>query len=156
MSHSTRDPGALTSLLAIFDARQPDGTFVYTDAEVRHYLPYLVLAAKIPIETLHESVQELVGQLVVDAKLELGAGAAKVQEALHAFYAAKPVNAALHKAVMGFAREQLLQSGDAGRAAVAALLGRETTTGVLGGGVRPPGTVPGGPLSRLAGLTKKK
>lgn len=157
MAEPKADVSTLKTLMAIFEKQKPDGTYLYTDAEVRHYLPYLVLAAKVPLDQLHESVQLLVGQLVVDAKLDLKAGAEKVQQQIEAYYNSKPVNAELHKAVMGFVRETLSSGGDEQRAALAsALLGKEQATGVLGGGVRPAGTSPGGMAARLAAMTQDK
>lgn len=155
---SSSNPQAMKTLMGLFERQKPDGTFVYSDAEVRHYLPYLVLSAKVPLDRLHDSVQLMVGQLVVDAKLDLKAGAEKVQVQLEAYYAAHPVNPELHKAVLGFARESLAAgaSGDAGRAAVAAMLGQDKASGVLGGGLRPAGTTPGGPLARLAAMAPPK
>ncbi len=141
----------LQGLMALFERRNTDGTYAFTDAEVRHYLPYLVLAARVPFANLDPAVKTLVGQLVVDAKLDLTAGAAAVQEKIEAHYALKPFNAVLHKEVLALVRGALGGGSDgAGRQAVEALLGGGGPKGVLQTGERPAGTAPGGVLGRLA------
>ncbi len=144
-------------LMALFERQTPDGTYHYSDADVRHYLPFLVIAAKVPTESLNADMQKLLGQFVVDAKLDLKQPAADVQAAIVAYYDEKPANRELQTEVQKFVREELQAGGAGGDAAMAALLGgAATTTGVLGGGVRPEGSVPAGPMARFAVVPPKK
>jgi hypothetical protein len=144
-----------TALAAVFDARKPDGTFVYSDEEVRHYLPLLILTAKIPFQKLDAAAQRILGEFVGAAQLDLSKPPAEVQAVIEKHYEKNPVNPALHKGIMDVVRSVLAGGGDVSSAALAAL-GGQKTTGVLGGGVRPAGTAPGGVLARLASIPPKK
>lgn len=150
---STSDPAV--ALAAVFDARKPDGTFVYSDAEVRHYLPLLILSAKVPFAALDAATQQILGEFVGLAGLDLSKPAEQVQATIEAYYQKNPVNPALQKGIMDVVRGVLASGGDVSKAALAAL-GGQKSTGVLGGGVRPAGTAPGGVLTRLASIPPKK
>jgi hypothetical protein len=71
---------------------------------------------------------------------------------LDAYFAARPAHPALATGVEKALREALLSGASAGEvgAGFAKWLGQASSTAVLGGGERPPGTAPGGVLGRLA------
>jgi hypothetical protein len=125
-----------------------EGNRVHSNDDVRHALPALALWAGLDLETLSPGMQELIGEKMQEAGLDLAnlPEGDQAIEAMAALYQEHPIAAGI---LTELERAFGAQAPEAGRHAQA-LLGRAPTSGVLGGGERPAGTVPGGAMSRLA------
>ncbi|MCC7072173.1 MAG: hypothetical protein IT383_12670 [Deltaproteobacteria bacterium] len=143
----------LDTLLAALSRLDDDGNRVFPVDEVRHAIPLVVLLSGLELATLSEGVQRLMVETMLDAGVDLDLDTAEgddIAAALAAWYHERPVAPALLEEI----RKAFEGGADAPSRAARALLGSERPKGVLGGGERPPGTVPG-PLGRLASVTQR-
>lgn len=92
------------SLLSIFDEQDADGQHKFTDDDVRHVLPLLILGAELKVSDCSPPVQELLGEFVLEARLNLNDAPEKVSAQIKAFYSQNPAEPALMGAVAGFLR----------------------------------------------------
>ena len=115
--------------------------------DVEDLLALMILSN--PPEQLDDDAAELVGRFATRAGLAPGAGAEDVRAAIARYLKDKPPSEPLVAALHALARDHALDS-DVGAAA-------QRFTGVLGGGgERPQGTVPAGPMARFLVDSKKK
>jgi hypothetical protein len=139
-------------LLALFDARNADGTMKFADEDVRHFLPMLLLATgSVTPEMCTDEVLELLGEFSVKAGIKQGASPEERGKAINAYYEKNPPNPGLVDAVNKFMREQGIEAGGPGlpSAALAKALGAQTSHVPVGASPRPAGAVGGGILGRL-------
>lgn len=140
----------MTALSRIDD----DGNRVFPLLEVRHAIPLIVLSAGLEVDKLTEGVQELMLQTSLDAGLDPTAEPApspeEIVEAFARHFREHPVSPAILEEI----RRAFEAVADAPSKAAQALLGSETKSGVLGGGVRPEGTIPAA-LGRLQTVTQR-
>jgi len=141
-----KDP--LQTLLTALHREDDIGNRVHALDDVRHAIPLIVLMAGLDLEKLSPGTQELMLQASLAAGLDpLADPAPTPDETVSAFvryFEAHPVEPAiLHDIQQAF---EGLEDGPS--KAARALLGTEASTGVLGGGERPAGTIPAA-LGRL-------
>lgn len=105
------------SLLSIFDEQDSDGQHKYSDDDVRHVLPLLILGAELKPTDCSEAVQELLGEFVLEARLNLNDAPEKVSAQIKAFYTQNPAEPALMGAVSGFLRNPAAAAAAVQRAA---------------------------------------
>lgn len=149
-----------TAMLAVFDKQNDDGSYAYTDEEVRDFLPMLLLGAgNVQAEQLTEEVADLLGEFAKKAGLTPGESAEAVSAKVAGYYADHPPNAALVASFEKFLQAFAADGGSAAlSSAVAAALGQQVSNRPVGGDA-PDGSVKGGVLGRLqagAALDKKK
>ena len=114
---SADDRKKTQTLLSIFERRDPDGTYHFSDGEVRHFVPLLVLVSGEALgDEMSVELRTLMGEFAQAAGLSAKSTAKQVQAAVDAHYAKFPVNPELLAAFKSVVREGAL-SGDAGRAA---------------------------------------
>jgi hypothetical protein len=150
-----RELGMAEKLLGILERRREDGSYYFSDDDVQHFLPAVFLAASAspPGGELPGAVRELLGIFAANAGIDPEASTEAVQQAVERYYAAHPIHPELLSAFQAFVREELQAGGDdAVSRAFSGFLRADANAGVLGGGERPEGTTPGGPLARLAGV----
>lgn len=153
-------------LLSVLERRQDDGSLRYSDDDLLHFLPLVFLSvapsAKARAE-LPDAVVRLLGLFADKAGIDPNASPDDVAHAVERYYDAHPVNPELLAAFQAFVRDELAAGGTGSEKAFASFLGEDNSarpfeqrslkTGALEKPERPPGTVPGGPLARLARLT---
>lgn len=105
------------SLLSIFDEQDAAGQHKFNDDEVRHVLPLLILGAELKVADCSEPVQELLGEFVHEAELNLNDPPEKLSAQIKAFYVKNPAEPALMGAVAGFLRNPATAVAAAERAA---------------------------------------
>lgn len=142
------------SLLGLFDQQADDGSYLFSDADVRHFLPLMLLELgdAVSPQELSPETQELLGQLAVAAGVDQDTPADEVSGKIAAFYERNPPHPTLLGAFQGFLREHVSgKDGGAGvTKAVKQLLGQEGASRPLDSGQpRAAGTVGGGLLARL-------
>jgi hypothetical protein len=116
--------------------------------DVRHFLPWCIVHLPIDIELLEDEPREIFAAACEAAEVPLGATRDDIRACLDAWYAAHRPNPALAAAVQEAWRH--VRAEPTAPATLAAFAGDVPTPTVLGGGgPRPAGTVPGGPLARL-------
>ncbi len=143
-------------LMAVFEKQNKDGTYHYSDAEVRHALPLVMLTgvANGQLEALPDAVTDLVSEMLVAAGVTSEDKPNALGKKVAAFYKAKPPNKELLGAlsdVMGKEAERLVaEAGKAAAKAAGALTGKAAPSNVpLANRPAPKGAVGGGTLARL-------
>jgi len=139
-------------LLALLDARNADGTMKFSDDDIRHFLPMLLLATgSVTPEMCTPEVLEMLGEFSVKADIKPGASPEQRGAAINAYYEKNPPNPGLVDAVNKFMREQGIEAGGPGlpSAALAKALGGQASKVPVGAAPRPEGAIGGGILGRL-------
>jgi hypothetical protein len=138
----------LTQLMAALAREDELGNRVHALDDVRHAIPLIVLSAGLDVGKLSEGTQQLMLEVTLAAGLDPFADPAptpeQIVEAFAQFYRDQPVDAAILEEI----RKAFEAVDDGPPKAAQALLGQERSTGVLGGGERPKGTIPAA-LGRL-------
>lgn len=98
-------------LMAIFETREEDGRYHFSDAEIRHFLPLVFLTITPPSE-MPEAAHIIVVEAAAKAGLKPGASQEEVMEALLRYYDDSPVNSELLAKFNAFVREKISQGGD--------------------------------------------
>ena len=143
-------------LMAVFEKQKKDGNYLYTDAEVRHALPLIMLTgvANGQVESLPEPVTELIAEMLANAGVTKDDKPNALGKKVAAFYEAMPPNKDLLAAlseVMGKEAERLVAEGaKAAAKAAASLTGKAAPSNVpMANRPAPKGAVGGGALARL-------
>jgi hypothetical protein len=131
------------------------GALAYSVEDVEHILPWCLVNMPVEMGELDEATVALFVKTCEKAGVPLDGDAETVREGLAAYYAEHPPNRALSAALEAAWHEVNAEAG-AQKNPFAKFSGSQGPTGVLGGGERPQGTVPGGVLARLAGPPPKK
>lgn len=146
-------------LLSVFDRQNEDGEYLFSDEDVRHFLPLMLLALGGDIDpaALGDSTQQLMGELAVAAGIEDTGDPADVAAKITAFYEENPPNEELVAAVNQFLREGLAE-GDrpAVSKAVQDLIGGEASNRPVGAEPAPEGALRGPLAAVLANKGKPK
>lgn len=100
-----------TSLEAIFERCNQDGTPRYSSEDIRHQIPYLLFRLAVPTSTMSGPVLEMYGQFVLDAALDLKAGPQTVREQIEAYYNAHPGNLELRSEILRCLAQAEIQAG---------------------------------------------
>jgi hypothetical protein len=91
-------PGILSAmdnferLAAIFNRKNPDGSFHYSDEDVRHWLPLIIIAGGFPADTWTAEMTSAMAQLAVNAKLDAEHDDEALKAKIDAYYTRYPVN----------------------------------------------------------------
>jgi hypothetical protein len=114
-------------LMTIFERRDRDGSYHFSDGEVRHFLPLLFLTVPTANE-VPPAGKYLVAEAAAKAGIKSGASPAQIHKALVRYYKKNPVNGELLKAYVDFVREKIKAGSDLGaaNAAFGKLLGADT------------------------------
>lgn len=112
-----QDADHAQALLSIFDEQDAAGQHKFSDDEVRHVLPLLVLGTQLPVTECSPAVKELMGEFALEAGLNLNDPPEKLSAAITAFYRANPADPGLMGAVAGFLRNPGAAAAAAERAA---------------------------------------
>lgn len=141
---------AQATLLACFlDA---DGALKVPVEDVEHIIPWMLVNLPVDLASLDEDTLVRFAQTCDKAGVLPTMDAAQIRSTLDAWYKLNPPSPAVVAALQE-AWRAVNEGGGAG--AFSSFSGEKRSTGVLGGGQRPAGTVPGA-LARLAGITPKK
>ena len=132
------------------------GELLWPVQDVEHILPWCLVNMPVEMSELDEATVGLFVKTCAKAGVALDADADTVREGLAAYYAENPPNKQLAAALEGAWHEVNAAAGGADKNPFAKFSGSQGATGVLGGGERPQGTVPGGVLARLAAPPPKK
>jgi hypothetical protein len=149
---------AAQKLLQVFDQQNDDGEHVFSDEDVRHFVPLLLLSLGGDVDTgaLGEETLLLIGETAAAAGIEGDASGEAAAEKITAYYEANPPNEALLEALNRFLREGLAEGQGPGvSSAVKSLLAQEASNRPVGDGPAPPGSVRGGLGARFANLPPK-
>lgn len=140
-------------LLSLFEAKEESGAPRYSDEELRHFLPLVFLAVADASADLPAAVVELLGLFAAQAGIDPDDSEEQRAEAVRRYYEQHPIHPELLKAFQDFVRSELT-AGDADKArafgAFQGFLDEPRARSALGGGSRPAGTVPAGPLARFS------
>lgn len=137
-----------STLLKVFVDEQ--GALRYPVADVEHVIPWMLVNLPVDLSVLDEATLILLAQASDKAGITEAMGPQQIRAAFDAWYVAHPPSPSVVAALQEAWRQ--VNEGD-GPAPFSGFLGEKSGTGVLGGGVRPEGTVPGA-LARLAAMTK--
>lgn len=95
-------------LLRAFDRKNPDGSYVFPDGDVRAFLPLVILGLGESLPSpWPEPLQKVMDEFAETLGIAPDATPAQVQDAVDGFYAAHPVNPALLKAFQEAVHEEL-------------------------------------------------
>ncbi|MCC7072723.1 MAG: hypothetical protein IT383_15445 [Deltaproteobacteria bacterium] len=138
---------AFSTLLKVFFDEQ--GALRYPAADVEHVIPWMLVNLPVDLGVLDEPTLILFAQASEKAGIKDAMDAQEIRDAFDAWYLTNPPSPVVVAALQEAWRQVHEGSGPA---PFAGFLGEKASTGVLGGGVRPQGTVPGA-LARLAAMT---
>ncbi len=143
----------LDTLLAALSRLDDDGNREFAVDDVRHAIPLIVVTSGLELGALSAGVQQLMVETLLQAGVDLDTDEADgdaIAAALADWYRAHPVAPAVLEEI-----RKAFDGADAGPSKAAqALLGTTQKAGVLGGGERPAGTIPGA-LGRIATVTQR-
>jgi hypothetical protein len=120
------------------------GNRVFAAEDVRHALPYIVIRSGTGLADASDELLNACADVADLAGVELSMDSETVTAAFETYFRQHPIAPALRQAI----DDALMPAQTRGPQAQ---LGHQPITGVLGGGMRPPGTTSGG-LARLATL----
>jgi hypothetical protein len=152
----------VAQVLLLVTRTDDTGRPLYVNAEIRHIIPLVVLEVGMDLTTLPDKVRAIVDETALLAGVRAGMSSDEVIAAFQKHYAKFPPNAQLVADIARVLQENVSAGGQAmgmgtgATGAMAAVLGTEKITGVLGGGERPKGTVPGGLAAQLAARAAPK
>jgi hypothetical protein len=146
---------AIDALMAGLNRYDEIGNRVHALVDVRHALPLIVLTAGLDVTKLSAGMQELMAETVIAAGVDPQADPAPDADALIAAIAAWYQENPVAPGVLEEIRKAFEQLPEGPSARAQALLGQQKGSGVLGGGVRPEGTIPAA-LGRLSAMAPKK
>lgn len=143
---------AFSTLLATF--LDDEGALKYPVADVEHVVPWMLVNLPVDLAALDEDTLVKFAEASERAGVTDDMDADAIRATLDKFYQANPPSPAIVTALQEAWRR--VNEGD-GPGAFSGFLGDKPASGVLGGGERPQGTVPGA-LARLAsfGTNPKK
>lgn len=141
---------AFSTLLSCFIDAQ--GALKYPVEDVEHVIPWMLVNLPVDLGSLDEDTLVRFAQTCDRAGVTSTMDAAQIRATLDAWYQENPPAAAVVAAIQEAWRQ--VHEGT-GPAPFAGFLGEKRSSGVLGGGERPAGTVPGA-MARLAAITPKK
>ncbi|MCC7074374.1 MAG: hypothetical protein IT383_23915 [Deltaproteobacteria bacterium] len=152
MTPQTSPTGAAQQMLALCMQTGPDGTRLYSDADIAAFVPFLLIAFAPAIDgsTLSPAARALVGGLAERLGLD-GKDPSAAAAALRAHFAASPPNPNLVQDFERHFRELLKELGPgAAAAAFASFVGAASPKPLSTvGEARPAGTVPASPFARF-------
>lgn len=142
------DTHDLERLLRVFHRRGSDGQRVYTDDDIRRFLPVLALAATRDGETSEGVVVVLQG---FARSLGIGpeTGAEDTERLVRRYLEQNPPHPQMLAEVRGILQDVLLQIGRLDPASAAKVLGRAVSSVPVGHGEAPRGSRKAGPLVRF-------
>lgn len=140
---------AYETMMNVFRRENPDGTYFFTDADVQHFLPWMIMRVGADLETLDDGALTLFAKACGSAGVTGGMKPEDVQAKFDAYYKATPLHPELMKAFEGAFRDVQSSGSDAGAGSFAKMTGAATNRTVLDGGKRPEGTIPAGPMARF-------
>lgn len=146
---------AYETMMNVFRRENKDGTYFFTDAEVQHFLPWMIMRINADLETLDDGALTLFAQAATAAGVQGGMPPEEVEAKFDAYYKAKPLHPELVKAFEGAFRDVNAAGSDVKAGAFAKMTGAATNRAVLDGGKRPEGTIPAGPMARFQQPPKK-
>lgn len=141
---------AYSTLLACF--LDGEGALKYPVADIEHVIPWMLVNLPVDLGALDENTLIRFAQTCDKAGVVPAMDAQQIRATLDAWYRDNPPSPEVVTALQE-AWRRVNEVG--GPAPFATFLGDKRGTGVLGGGERPAGTVPGA-LARLAAITPKK
>lgn len=155
---SSGDEVLAAAVRDVLHQRDDRGARRFTDDVVRHFVAWSLVQAVQGAKpsSLNADALLLLGETCAAAGVVQGDAPDALVAKLRAFFEARPPHPDLVARVDAMLRD-LVAAGAAPStgAAFARFAGVASSKGVLGGGVRPEGTAPGGPLGRLAFTSKK-
>lgn len=146
---------AYETMMNVFRRENADGTYFFSDADVQHFLPWMIMRVGADLETLDEGALTLFARACAAAGVSGGMKAEDVQAKFDAYYEAKPQHPELMKAFESAFRDVQAGGSDDKAGAFAKMTGSATNRAVLDGGKRPDGTIPAGPMARFQQVKPK-
>jgi hypothetical protein len=103
------NPKTADDLLRVFDRQNPDGTYVYSDHEIREILPLLALCLSndMRVHPMPAAIAELMDELAAKLGIAESAPPAEVQSAVDAYYQRNPLQPELLASFQVFVDEVL-------------------------------------------------
>jgi len=149
------DERAYETMMDVFRRANPDGSYFFTDADVRHFLPWMMMNTAIDLDALDDGSLQLFADACLAAGVVAGMPAQDARAKFAAYYAAHPVHPELVSGFKAAVREVV-----GGAAAQGATFAKFAGTANAKMGAppaveRPAGTV-AGPLARFADVPGKK
>lgn len=136
------------TLLAVFERQNDDGTYLYSDREVREFLPLLVLAAGETIDGIPH-LMELMGQFASKLGLQPEMDREQIQRAVETYYAENPLNPRLLAAFQTAVHETVVGSVSIDAVKAFAKFAGDRPDQIPDGSPPPEGSIKGGPLARF-------
>jgi hypothetical protein len=140
---------AYETMMDVFRRQNADGTYFFTDAEVQHFLPWMIMRVSVDLDTLDEGALTNFARACGEAGVQGGMAPEEVEARFAAYYQAKPLHPELVRAFEAAFRDVQAAGSDAAPGAFGKMTGAATNRTVLDGGKRPEGTIPAGPMARF-------
>ena len=89
----TYDTVEANKLVAIFRRKKADGSYYYSDAEIRHWMPVIIIAGGLPASTWSSEMQRAMSELLEKAGIDLATDAGgRLMAKVYRYYERNPVN----------------------------------------------------------------
>jgi hypothetical protein len=150
------DHNELERVLAIFQQRDESGALTYSDDDVAHVLPLMVLAAIGEDDVVPKALAPIVEELLQNADITADLDDAEAQVRLDAYIALRPPPARLVKELQALfdGHSEKAHAKNAVRAARA--LGASSSKRPVGDAPTPAGAARGGVMARVRSATKSR
>ncbi len=138
------------TLKKAFNQKKADGSWQFTDEELRYFLVYVLLMGGTDLAGAPKEIHQMVGAVGERAGVKATDTPEQMKATVQKYFAANPPNAELRKNAEGALRELLTKGGAAALGREFGKFAGEKRAGVLGGdGQRPEGAVGAGPMARF-------
>jgi hypothetical protein len=140
----------------VFRRENDDGSYMFTDEEVRHFLPWVLLNLDVDLSTLDDGMVALFAEACSAAGVKDGMDVDDIMATFAAYYAAQPPRAELAAAFETVWKQVNAEAPPEAKNPFARFSGAAPLTAPVAGAARPAGTIPAGPMARFQPVPPKQ
>lgn len=142
-------------LMDVFRRQNDDGEYVFSDDEVRHFLPWVLLNLDVDLGALDDGMVTLFAEACSAAGVKDGMDVDAITACFAAYYVEHPPRAELAAAFETVWKQVNADAAPDAKNPFARFSGAVPLTAPLAGAARPAGTIPAGPMARFQPVPPK-
>ncbi len=143
-------------LMDVFRRENDDGSYVFSDDVVRHFLPWVLLNLEVDLGALDDGMVALFAEACSAAGVNDGMDVDAITACFAAYYVENPPDATLAAAFETVWKQVNADAAPEVKNPFARFSGAVPLTAPVAGAARPAGTIPAGPMARFQPVPPKK
>lgn len=143
-------------LMDVFRRENDDGTYMFSDDEVRHFLPWVLLHLDVDLSALDDGMVALFAEACSAAGVKDGMDVDDITACFTAWYVEHPPRAELAAAFELVWKQVNADAAPETKNPFARFSGATPLTAPVAGAARPAGTIPAGPMARFQQVPPKQ